>query len=398
MSLDDKIQAANPDLAPSEAMVTRHRGELDHAIAARSDTGIAVEVPPAVVELVTPRTAVPLRRKPLAPVLAAVFVVAAGAVGVFAIARSGQPAIVVETDPAGSGDNNAVQPSPSSAGSTVEPAPLRCGDKFPFEVEFPTLDSDLVAGPLPDSTPDPDQLVAHATGVDRSVEFRWPATQRARRGAPQDSMAESISGTAQRPDLSDDASLPVVDLYLASDAQKLFRDPDAAQPFARFRSMQYTGADPVCSTFEIRLVEPTGRASAVLVGLDTNPNDDNAFSGVIGDNNPVVIETRTQADIPTETLTCDSGGSDGTEVQSNVDRPITGGPVRPDPIDALVAFLAGPDGEQLHQSGYIEFLAPDSSITYARPFESPNSGYVTVIDLTPVDGGWTATHLRTPGC
>jgi hypothetical protein len=68
----------------------------------------------------------------------------------------------------------------------------------------------------------------------------------------------------------------------------------------------------------------------------------------------------------------------------------------PTPTEALAAFLADEVGDPpIVRAGYVEMIEPDGSITYGVDF---GDGFVTLISVTPVDGGWTVDSWDGSGC
>lgn len=70
---------------------------------------------------------------------------------------------------------------------------------------------------------------------------------------------------------------------------------------------------------------------------------------------------------------------------------------RPEPAVALTAFLDLPEHGALARSGYAELHEPDGSITYAKQIDG-GEGYVTLIEVVPVDGGWAVERWKASGC
>lgn len=360
------------------------------------------EVLPALHHLV-PNPPPRRKRSAVMAAAAAVFVIAAIApVAWYAQTRSQTIVNVAATQPGstliaepdvavGEGPIEATPPvTELSPAVTPAPSGYTCGAELPFGIELPGIVEGLTAGPLPGSVPADGQLVTHAVGAGLSVEFRWPAGERPDRGPMDSSLLDTVVGAYMYgPDSV------VLELFVNADHEVLVDGPDGSQPFARFNDLDYSGDNQSCTTVEMRLVDDTGGQAFLLLGLDTDPDDLETTAGIVGDNHPVVVETRTVDTSPTEALLCGGGVGD---VPPNINHSIDTAVVHPEPIDALIAFLAGPDGQGKYQSGYIEFLTADGSVTYARPIEGGGNGYVTIVRVDPADGGWSVTHLTASGC
>jgi hypothetical protein len=121
---------------------------------------------------------------------------------------------------------------------------------------------------------------------------------------------------------------------------------------------------------------------------------------VFTDLDPYITETVEAAEVPTGTVACDPGTApDAPDPPDNV-AGAGDGSVHATPAEALVALLAGPSAATLATSGYVELVAPDGSYVYGAPTPGRDrtAGYVTLVTVEPVTGGWTMTGFTASGC
>lgn len=396
--LDDRIRAARPDPEPSTETVGAHRAALEGAMVQSGNTGSDQLSPigSRSVILLDAEPRVPKRSVFVAAVAAVCLVVVGTVAG---IVLTGDEALEI-VSPAQSTEAEDGTATPATDDTSPPPAQetvaLTCGAELPSGIELPGLGVGLADGPLPGSEEALDgQLVKHATGDDLSVEFRWPPRDRLERGViDSELLTTGVGGYLHEQGR-------VVELFVNEDFETLIGGPDGlpdgVEPLVRLTNVDYSGENPGCMFLEMRLIDGSGAETSLVLGLDSGIDDEgNVYAGgVVRDNDPVVVKTVTVEAAPAEALLCEGGVGD---VPPSVDAAIDGAPVRSTALDALIAYLSGPDGETKYQSGYVEFLASDGSVTYAHPIGGGGDGYVTIIQVDPTDGAWSATQLIASGC
>lgn len=392
MHLDNELKALRPDVGrPSPTVVAGHRRALDAAIAegrTASRRGRAGGE--------RPRWLV---------AAAAVAVVVAGGVGWWAAARGDD--VRLDTGPAGtpatsSDPTSTTQPATTALGAAAGPAGtggqatptvtfapgagLACGpgtptgDSLPAFVQLLPDDPDATAGP---GTFDADgHLVTRREGQRFAVEALWPAPERqlyARDAGPDAPPSSNFGNYSWRDGSGGAAPLEVVVEQETGDVTALrvlaSGTVDVTEP-CRYALFTVFDRGKAIARFSYDLGAETGGAGMI-------------------DRAPLVVETRQVAEAPTEATPC--GGAGATGVPPNRDE-TPRGPVAPTPAGALDAYLATPEADFYYHSGYVEMITPDGTYTYGARFDGDASQWVTLVTVTPVDGGWAVTRLNSSGC
>lgn len=391
MHLDNELKALRPDVGrPSPTVVAGHRRVLDAAIA-EGRTG-------------------PLRHpgggqvRRLVAVAAVLAVVVAGGVGWWAAARGDD--VRLDTGPAGtpatsSDPTSTTQPATTALGAAAGPAGtgdqstptvtfapgagLACGpgtptgDSLPAFVQLLPDDPDATAGP---GTFDADgHLVTRRENGQFAVEALWPAPER------------QLYAADAEPNAPATTSFGNYSLHSTTGGETA--DMVVEQQTGDVTALRILTSGSVNVSDQCRYVlvtvfdrgEPIARFTYDLAA-------DAGGAGMV-DRGPLVVETRQVAEAPTEATPC--GGAGATGVPPNrAETPR--GPVAPTPAGALDAYLATPEADFYYHSGYVEMITPDGTYTYGARFDGDASQWVTLVTVTPVDGGWAVTHLNSSGC
>lgn len=387
MHLENELRALRPQVGrPSPATVAGHRGALDAAIAEGRTASRRSH------------RAADGRPRWMLAVAAVLAVVVAGGATWWVTTRNGD--VRLDTGPAGSPATattvtTTAEPATTVLGAASEPG--AGGDQSTATVTF-APGSGLACGPgtptgsslpgflqlLPDepeaagqSTFDADgRLVTRRENEHFAVEALWPAPDRQLYAGdgPADGLGRADDDISYGVSLDGFRELVVsASSGEVSALRVLINDAVAVAEPCRY--IQFTVSERS---------EPIARFVYDLAAGDNQ--------GPIVDRSPLVVDTRQVAEAPADAVPCNGGP--GAPANEDV---VIEGPVAPTPAEALDAFLATPDASY-YQSGYVEFITPDGASTYGAPIEPGSSQWVTLVTVSPVDGGWAATHVTASGC
>ena len=390
MHLENELRALRPEVGrPSAATVAEHRRALDTAIAEG-------------------RTASPGRRHPddrrptrwLVAAAAVLAVIVAGGV-LWSATRSRdvridtgpadtpgpgttatEPTTVLDAAASGSGAGAGAGDGASPTVTFAPDAPLTCGPDSPTGDSLPgylqILPDETGATTGRPATFDADgRAVIRRENERYAVEALWPAPDRVLYAA------EQPAGT---PDVTDFGN---VSMRLSPDAPTevlVERQVGDVTPL-RILTSGTVNVAPACRYVLFTVFErgrPIARFTYDLAA---------EASAAMVDRAPLVAGTRQVAAAPTEAVPCDGGP--GAPPNDDL---VLDGPVAPTPAEALDAYLATPEADFYHHSGFVELIAQDGTYTYGAPLDPGSPLWVTLVTVTPVEGGWAATHLRASGC
>ncbi|MEZ5406956.1 MAG: hypothetical protein R2761_02960 [Acidimicrobiales bacterium] len=380
MHLDNELRSLRPEVGqPSAAVAAGHRRALDAAIA----------------EGRTARRRAPLngRRRWMLTIAAVLAVIVAGGATWWAT-RSGD--VRLDTGPtATSAETSTAQPATTALGATpgsasegdqstattvLPPGGLDCGPGTQTGSSLPGFLQVLPdeAGAIGTTTFDGDGRLVTRRETERFVvEALWPAPDRQLYAA--DGTADGL-GRADSDinyDLSPEGQTELVVLSGVGELTALrILISGAVKVAEHCRFIQFT-------------VSEQGEAIARFV-YDLAAGDGQA---PIADRSPLVVETRQMSEAPAEALPCNGGpgAPPNDDLAAN-------GPAAPTPAEALDAYLTTPAAATYYQSGYVEMVTPDGTYTYGAPIAPGSAEWVTLVTVSPVDGGWAATHATASGC
>ncbi len=387
MHLDNELHALKPQVGrPSAATVAGHRQALDTAIAeGRTAPGRSRSDPDG-----RPRWML---------TIAAVLAVAVAGGATWLAIRSDD--VRLDTGPADaptviSGETSTNQPAtttqlgaaPGSGGAgegptaTVTFAPgsgLACGPGTPLGSSLPGFLQVLPdePGATGTSTFDGDGRLVTRRETERfAVEALWPAPDR---------QLYAADGTADGLGRADDD----INYDLSPEGQTELVVPSSTGELTALRIL-ISGAVEVaapCRFIQFTVSEQGEPIARFVYDLAADEGQ-----APIADRSPLVVDTRRVPEAPAEVLPCNGGPGAPPNDDAAAD-----GPVAPTPAEALDAYLATPAGSY-YQSGYVEMITPDGTYTYGAPIEPGSAEWVTLVTVSPVDGGWAATHVTASGC
>jgi hypothetical protein len=264
---------------------------------------------------------------------------------------------------------------------------LACGFQLPFSVELPDDFDGPVDGPSPDSDPlEHGQLGVHWTGRQGSVEIRWP-TDIAYRG-------DDVEATGTPENVS-------FILFGTSEGPQVFGDNPHGFPDVDSGTLEGDWAENDCHVAQLIVYGPEGEpAGSVLVVGD--PQADPSVLRLAPTlsrpgQSELVVESRT-VDVVPDVIPC-QGTPDEPTLSGTIAEPI----VYPTAAEALRAYVETRD--RWPNVGYFEFIEPDGTITYGRPFEpdpmtapTPDDGLVIAVSVVPRGDGWAVDAWESSGC
>ncbi len=390
MHLDDELRALRPRVGrPSAATVAGHRRALDTAIASgRTESGRGPGSGDG-------------RPRWLLTVAAALAVVVAGGLTWWAATTRGDDDVRLDTGPAASPATDADTPATVTAppATTVLDA---AGQSTPTVTFAPGSGGDLACGPV---TPTGDMLPAFlqllpyepeaASGrstfdaegrlITRreservAVEAMWPAPDR------QLYAAEGQDDGVGRSDLG-------ISYGLSSEGQTELIVKGSTGEFTALKVLTSGALDVAgpCRYIQFTVSEQGRQIARFTYDLATGDGQP-----ALVNRGPLVTESRQVAEAPAVAAPC--GGADANGAPPNEDQ-ATQGPVAATPAQALEAFLTTPPAATYLSSGYVEMITPDGTHVYGVPIEPGDSDWVTLVTVTPLEGGWAATHVTASGC
>jgi len=271
--------------------------------------------------------------------------------------------------------------------TTMAPAPvLACGFQLPFSVELPDDFDGPVDGASSDSGKplEDSQLGVHWTGRQGSVEIRWP-TDIAYRG-------EDVEATGTPESVS-------FILIGTSEGPQVFADNPHGFPDAEPGTLEGDWAENDCHVAQLMVYGPEGEPGG-SVGVVGDPQSDSLvlrLAPTLSRWSELVVDSRT-VDVVPDVIPC-QGTPDEPTLSDTITEPI----VYPTAAEALRAYVETRD--HWPDVGYFEFIEPDGTITYGRPFEpdpmtapTPDDGLVIAVSVVPRGDGWAVDAWESSGC
>ena len=275
-----------------------------------------------------------------------------------------------------------------AAASTVAPVPaLTCGGELPVSVELPDDFDGPTGGASPQASEplESGQYGIHWMGRQGTIEIRWPTDLAYRSadveptGTP-DNVLFIVFGT-DGPDVFSDNP------HGFPDAEQVMSDPDLVANDCHVAQLTVFG--PAGSTdASVEIVGGPETESSVLRLAPTLPR--------LGENQ-LVVGSQTVDTVPA-VVACEGSSAERT-ISDVVPDPVVYGT----PTEALKAFVETVDSWP--NVGYFEFLEPDGTITYGKPFApdlmvapTPDDGFVVAVSVVPVGDGWAVDAWESSGC
>lgn len=274
-----------------------------------------------------------------------------------------------------------------TSATTIAAVPVSiCGGELPVPVELPEDFDGPTAGASPQASEplEDGQFGFHWTGRDGSIEIRWP-TDLAYRGA-------DVEPTGAPENVSF--------IVFGTDGPELFGDNPHGFPDSELGSVQGDWVSNDCHVAQLTVFGPAGstEASVEIVG---GPESESVLrlapTLARPGENLLVVDTRTVELVP-QVVAC-QGPSDEPTRSDTIADPV----VHPTPTEALEAYVETVD--RWPNGGYFEFLEPDGTVTYGKPFvpdpmsaPTPDDGLVIAVSVVPVGDGWAVDAWESSGC